>query len=234
MAKRKKGYFEWQEAAAKVAEAAAPIHRTDAIVIGGGSKAKYLSTELACRHDVEVWGINAIRPDWVPKWTRMFNLHRYDLLVKYAWPVYRDAQWCADHPSVRFFTMDKWPDKRMDGAEIFPHHELALYPRGKYHCNSCDWLIAYATHLGFKRLYLHGFGLAHEGVMEQVSARACAEYWAGFAEAKGTEVILAEDSDLFTPYHLVRSNRVYGLDDCPPYEDRVTGRDPPFKYDDSL
>ena len=219
----------------KKIEYVARVEANEAVVIGGGAKAKYLDAKLARSADVEVWGLNAIRPDWVPRWDRMFNLHRYDLLVKYAWPVYRDAQWCADNPRTRFFTMDAWPDGRMARAEIFPHYELRhSYPRGKYHCNSCDWLIAYAMHLGFKRLYLHGFSLALAGVMEQMSARACAEYWAGYATAKGMEIILAEDSDLFKPYHLVRSNRVYGLDDCPPYEDRVTGHDPPFRYDDSL
>ena len=50
----------------------------------------------------------------------------------------------------------------------------------------------------------------------------------------GMQVTFADDTDLCVAYHLVRSNRLYGYEDCPPYEDRVTGRDPPFKYDDSL
>ena len=46
------------------------------------AKQKYFPEDLT---DCEVWGLNAIRPEWVPRWDRMFNLHWYDALQRYKW-----------------------------------------------------------------------------------------------------------------------------------------------------
>jgi hypothetical protein len=202
------------------------------IILGGGAKARCFDYQLAS--SAEVWGINFQDREWVPRFDRMFNIHRYELLKKYGYPCYADAKWARDHPDVRIFIADPWPDKRIAHAEIFPANGLrAKYPRGDYHCNSLDWLIAYALYEGFEVVHLHGFRIEREGAAEQLSAARCAEYWIGFAEGRGMKVVAAEDSAICGVYHLVLSNRVYGYDDCPYYEDRrPEGKDPPYRYDD--
>lgn len=209
-----------------------------AIILGGGAKSKLFSWDIVDSPGVEIWGINFQKRDWVPRIDRMFNIHRYELLKKYGYRTYSDAMdamdWYRARNHTRVILADKWPDNRMFDAEIFPANELrAAFPRGDYHCNSCDWLIAYALYLDFKTVILHGFNLEREGVIEQQSAAKCAEYWAGYATGRGMNLVIGKDSSMFGIYHLVVSNRVYGYDDCPAWEDRRPGAtDPPYRYDD--
>lgn len=205
-----------------------------AIIIGGGAKARDVDVEFCERHDVEVWGFNAIRKKWVRRWDRMFNIHRYDLLRQYGWPVDIDAEWAADHPHVPFYTADKWPDGRMVRAELFPRDRIAESlpnARNDYHCNTFDWLIAFACYLEFAEVHLHGCNLTTDGLMEQMSARACVEYWSGFAEGRGTKIVKAPTCNLFLATHMVLSTRLYGYDDSPAYEDR-TKDGVPYRFDE--
>jgi hypothetical protein len=209
-----------------------------AIIIGGGAKARNLDVAMCDAEGVEIWGINAIRKKWVPRWDRMFNLHRYDLLRKYGWPVEVDAEWCANHEDIPFYTVDQWPDGRMARTIIFPREKMAeAMPRGDYHCNSFDWLVAYAVYRGgYDSVHLHGVTLTTDGLLEQMSSRACLEYWCGYAEAKGVKIVQSKDCNLFYATHLVLSERVYGYDDCPAYEDRTSnappGGQPPYRFDE--
>lgn len=206
-----------------------------AVILGGGAKARCLDLEFVDQEGVEIWGVNFMhtKTSWVPRFDRMFNIHRYELLKKYGYPVWSDAEWTRDHKETRVFLADVWPDKRVARAEVFPSLSLRAYPRGDYHCNSLDWLVAYAVYEGFEAVHLHGWNLEREGAVEQLSAARCAEYWIGFAEGRGVKVIAAEDSAICGVYHLVKSNRVYGYDDCPYYEDlTLEGKDPPYRYDD--
>ena len=92
----------------------------------------------------------------------------------------------------------------------------------------------FAIHEGFDEIRLHGWMLALNAVSEQMSARACFEYWAGYAEGRGVKVVTAGDCDMFYAYHIVKSERVYGYDDCPAYEDRTRGArsGAPYRYDE--
>jgi len=205
-----------------------------AVIIGGAAKPKNIDFELFRNPDVEVWGINAIRKKWVPRWDRMFNIHKYELLLHYGWPVDVDAEWASEHPEIPFYTADKWPDGRMSRAKIFPRTEMSYMPRSNYHCNSFDWLIAFAIHNKFDAVHLHGCQVSLDP-MEQLSARACIEYWAGYAEASGTKIFTAKDCNLFYAFHFVQSKRVYGYDDCPAFEDRTSAHEAgraPYRFDE--
>lgn len=197
-------------------------------IIGGNAKKRYFR---ASDYD-EVWGLNAIRFEWVPKWHRMFNLHIYKRLVEYKWPVERDIEWVKKNPAVPFHTLDQWPDKLP--VRIFPKAQLWDMPRGDYHCGSFDMMIAFAIYLrescgiDISNVTLHGVTLSLGG--EPISARACLEYWCGYAEAKGISINQKPDCDLFSFFHLVRSKLVYGYDDTPLYEDRLKKRGPAYDF----
>lgn len=205
-----------------------------AIVIGGATKRRdFYQKDVPDweRPGVEIWGLNGIRFSWVPKWTRMFNVHRLELLEQYAFPVETEIAWSAINRDVPFYVADSWKGQLFN-EHIFPAEALkAAYPRGDYHCNSGDWFIAFALYSGFRRIHFCGWNMM--SLMEQMSARACFEYWAGFAEAKGMRVTTGKECDLFYPYHIVRSNRVYGYDDCPAWEDRTRDAKsgPPYRFD---
>lgn len=204
-----------------------------AIILGGGAKPKLFKQTLSKNPKAEVWGVNMQFGwrDWV-RHDRMFNIHRYQLLRQYGWPTEEFALWAYDHPNARVIVADRWPGKMMARAEIFPRKRLQAFPRGDYHVNSLDWLIAYALLEKFTTVVLHGWSLEREGVMEQVSSPKCAEYWAGYATGRGMKVVVAADSAMFGVYHLTLTNRVYGYDDCPAWEDRRPGaKGVPYRYD---
>lgn len=205
-----------------------------AIIVQGGAKKKYFDCCSNWPND-EIWCLNGIAFKWLPRIDRMFNIHRYALLKEYGYSIDYDVSWAAINRHVPFYVADEWPGGILPNQVIFPREVLRRMPRGNYHCNSADWQIALAIYEGFERIRVHGVNLALNSVNEQLSARACFEYWVGYAEGLGIEVVMAPDCDMFYAYHLVRSERVYGYDDCPVYEDRTSSKAPhgaPYRYDD--
>lgn len=174
--------------------------------------------------NVEVWCLNMIMPSWLPYCTRLFNIHKFDSLVRYGYQIHKDVEWAYEHQDVPFITVDKWPKSNVYPLKnniIFPSVKMAkAMPRWNYHCGSFDWLVAYAVYIGVSEINLHGIGLCLEAG-EPISSRACLEYWCGYAEGRGIKVTAAEDCDIFHFYHLVKSKMIYGYDDTPVYEDRT-------------
>lgn len=184
-------------------------------IVGGGSVNPY--EILRYGRDWEVWGLNAIRPPWAYtlKWARWFNLHRWEHLKRdWAEGLRKEIAWAQRHPSVPFYVVDSWRAGTLPNEKIFPAARLARAPRGTYHAGSFDWLVAFAVSLGARVIALHGVGLALDSPREEpISARACLEYWCGYAAGKGVKIIAGSDCDIFYQYHLVRSHTIYGYDD---------------------
>jgi len=168
----------------------------------------------------EIWGLNAIRPRWIKRWHRMFNLHRFAHLERDC-PEYidADATWSRRNPKVPFYVVDSWKGW-LANQILFPQKELAKMPRGNYHAGSFDWMVAFAIHLKAEIISLHGIGLNLES-NEPISARACLEYWCGYAQGRGIAVWIDHHSDPFHQYHIVKSDSVYGYDDVRLVEDRT-------------
>lgn len=183
-------------------------------IFGGLARAENFKDDGA-----EIWALNGIIKTWMPRVDRLFNLHTWDRLMAYKYK-FTELDWLREHPHTPFYTMDVWPISNDVNQHLFPC-KLMMYdfPRGRYHCGSFDWLIAFAIRMGAERIDLHGIGMVLEPG-EPISARACLEYWCGLAEGRGITVTAAEDCDLFYFYHLVKSNLIYSVDDTPIYEDR--------------
>lgn len=210
-------------------------------IIGGGIKErdfwKMHKQTLGENDDptLEIWGLNAIRYHFIPFWSRMFNLHTFENLEKYGWPIEREIEWKREHPDIPFYTMGKWPvgeGKMLEFPRRFIEDALPR-ARHNYHCSTIDWLVAYAIALGTPEIILHSinWSLAAD---EPISARACLEYWCGFAEASGIIVSQDERCDNFCFIHIVKSNLIYGPDDTPIFEDRRIGAKTdvaPYRYD---
>lgn len=194
-----------------------------AIVIGGRATARYLK---GYDKTWELWGLNAIRPfavEWVldRPWSRMFNLHLWEYL-KRDWSdgLEKDIGWAHLHPKVPFYVCDPWAIGALPRQVIFPRRTLEKMPHGTYHAGSFDWLAAFAAHLKLVALDFHGVGLNMESG-EPLSARACLEYWCGYAEGRGCKITFSPDSQPFAQYHLVKSDTVYGYDDVKLLEDQT-------------
>lgn len=225
------------------------------LMVGALAKSRFFPSDLT---DTEVWGLNAIYPTWVPRWDRRFNLHTHENLVRYKWKeafFERETQFSHVAPDVPFYTLDPWPyPHELAGWKQFPAEQMMRdMTRGRYHCASFDWMVAFAIWLnqqtdntgpGRERrpvdeIVLHGCQLTMEAG-EPISARACLEYWCGRAEGAGIGVSLAGDAKLFDFYHLVRSDLVYGIDDTPVVEDekaadivaRLAIQDAPYDYEE--
>jgi hypothetical protein len=190
------------------------------VILGGGSKEKYYKQ----RKGWEVWGLNGIRPEWIPKWNRMFNLHmREHLESEWNEGLRTDIKWARKNKDIPFYVCDSWKD--VPSAIIFPLSEMK-FGRYNYHCGSFDLMVAFAIYLGVTEIDLHGISLVLERG-EPISARACLEYWCGYAEGQGIKVTAAKDCYLFSPYHIIRSyslvrtNRIYGFEDTMLIEDRT-------------
>lgn len=203
-----------------------------AIIIGGSAQRRYFKDDKRS----EIWMLNgqwlSSSRDWVPRIDRAFNLHRAKLLKYYKYDLRNEGDWTQENPSIPFYTMDHWPRdiiQNRSGWRQFPFEDMAKkMRRGGYHCGSFDWMVAFAVYLGFKEIEIHGVGLCLEAG-EPISARACLEYWCGYAEGRGVKVTVAPDCDFFHFYHLVKSTLTYGLDDTPIYEDR-TKKGVPYDY----
>lgn len=191
-------------------------------IVGGAAQEKYLPGWGAT--DWEHWGLNAIRPEWFPnhRWSRWFNLHRYEHL-KRDWPegIEREVKWAWENQEIPFYVLDEWTDcpntAPLPNRILFPRN--LGFSRNDYHAGSFDMLVAFAVRLGFTQIQLNGVKL-DDPFAEPISARACLEYWCGFAEGRGVAVEAAPDCELLAQYHLVKSQTTYGWDDIKLVEPR--------------
>lgn len=180
-------------------------------IIGGVAQQQFFFGQ---RDGWSIWGLNSIRPAWVRKWSKMFNLHRFKHLERDC-PQYVDwdTVWSKRNPNVPMYVVDRWPGNRLANQVLFPLDKLRALPRGGiYHAGSFDMMVAFAILLRAEEIAIHGVRLTNE-TGEPISARACLEYWIGVAEGRGIKVTTAEDCDMFAQFHYVRSKSVYGYDD---------------------
>ena len=200
-------------------------------IIGAGAQEEFYDESLYN----EVWCLNHIFPEWLTGCSRHFNIHPFERLKEYGYDLLADRDEAQANPQIPFYVADPWPEGWLPDQRIFPRDELSKLPRGDYHCGSFDWLVAFVVYLNLcaaeltdyemnrhriTEISLHGISLALEHG-EPISARACLEYWCGYAESCGIKVTTAEDCDLFFFFHLVKSRLVYGYDDTPVFEDRT-------------
>jgi len=132
---------------------------------------------------------------------------RKHLEKEWEYGLFQDILWANQNKNIPFYICDKWKD--VPTAIIFPRDKMR-FGRYNYHCGSFDWMIAFAIYKGAKEIELHGINLTFEWG-EPISARACLEYWCGYAEAKGIK-ITTKNCFIFHPYQMVRTNKVYGYD----------------------
>jgi hypothetical protein len=159
----------------------------------------------------EVWGYNSVGTPWIRDWSRRFQLHYYDHLVREWEELEAIQKWLSENRDVPLYTIEEWPAAAAPNQRIFPREQMRGLPRPDYHCCSIDWLIAYAISEGATHISLHGVS-ENSLSGRPLSSQSCIEFWCGVAEGMGIPVTVHPDCCLFSYLHLVRSNAVYGYD----------------------
>jgi len=164
----------------------------------------------------EVWGINAIGD--VLRCDRIF--HMDDVKVQEARAAARPdgniaamVKWLKRHPGPIYTSVVR---EGYPGLVAFPLEDVLN--RGHdgnggapYFNSTAAYAIAFAIHIGVKRISLFGldYTLANSHHAEQ--GRACCEFWLGIAAARGIEITIPETSSLMDGCATDR-DRLYGYD----------------------
>lgn len=164
----------------------------------------------------EVWGINALGD--VLKCDRIF--HMDDVLIQEARAKARPdgniaamVKWLKHHPGPIYTSVVR---KGYPGLVPFPLEEF-LNARhdgnsgAPYFNSTAAYAIAFALHIGVKKISLFGLDYTLPDVHQAEKGRACCEFWLGVAAARGIEIVVPEQTSL--------------LDACEPARDRLYGYD---------
>jgi SAM-dependent methyltransferase len=164
----------------------------------------------------EVWGINAHGD--VLRCDRVFHMDdlRIQELRAQARPdgaIASMVKWLKTHPGPVYTSVVR---EGYPGLVAFPLQDVL---NGRYDTNggspyfnsTAAYAIAYAVHIGVKRISLFGIDYTLPNAHQAEKGRACCEFWLGIAVARGVEITVVEGSSL--------------LDACEPDAARLYGYD---------
>lgn len=164
----------------------------------------------------EVWGINAMGD--VLRCDRVF--HMDDLLVQEARSKERPlsniaamVRWLKTHPGPVYTSI---PRPGYPGLVAFPLEDVLNAKHdgnggAPYFNSTAAYAVAYAVHIGVKKISLFGIDYTLPNAHKAEQGRACVEFWLGIAAARGIEITVPEQSSL--------------LDACAPEAERLYGYD---------
>lgn len=160
----------------------------------------------------ETWGINAVGD--VLTCDRIFHMDdvRIQQIRADAKPDSNIAamlRWMKTHPGP-VYTSRAHPDYR--GLVEFPLQDVlnSLPPFG-YFNSTAAYAVAFAIHIGVKKISLFGFDFTYENAHHAEKGRACVEFWLGVAVCKGITVSMGNASSLMDACEPV-AKRLYGYD----------------------
>ena len=160
-----------------------------------------------------VWGINAVGD--VLACDLIF--HMDDMRVQEARAAARPdgniaamVKWLK-HSTVPVITsVPRYPGHRAFPLEAVLNggHENGAVP---YFNSTAAYAVAYAIHIGVKRISLFGIDYTLPNAHEAEQGRACVEFWLGIAAARGIEITVPEQTSLLDACQTDR-DRLYGYD----------------------
>lgn len=164
----------------------------------------------------EVWGINAIGD--VLRCDRVF--HMDDLKVQEARATANPGgniaamvKWLKTHPGPVYTSIvrDGYP-----GLVAFPIEDVLNRKHdgnggAPYFNSTSAYAIAFAIHIGVKRISLFGLDYTLPNRHQAEQGRACCEFWLGIAAARGIEITIPDSSPMMDACATDR-DRLYGYD----------------------
>jgi hypothetical protein len=159
----------------------------------------------------EVWAINGLGD--VFQCDRIFHMDdvRIQEIRAAAAPESNIAnmlRWLKKHPGP-VMTSRAHPD--YPGLVEFPLEDVINDLGFAYLNNTAAYAVAYAIHLGVKKISLYGCDFTYANAHDAEKGRACVEYWLGFAKARGILIATANTSSL--------------MDACVPWAEKLYGYD---------
>ena len=164
----------------------------------------------------EVWGLNAIGD--VLRCDRIF--HMDDMRVQEARAAAKPdsniaamVAWLRDNPGPVYTSIVR---EGYPGHVAFPLEDV-LNASGDsnggapYFNSTAAYAIAYAIHIGVKRISLFGLDYTLPNRHKAEQGRACCEFWLGIAAARGIQITIPEMSSLMDGCANDR-DRLYGYD----------------------
>lgn len=117
-------------------------------------------------------------------------------------------EWMRKHPGP-IYTSRVHPD--YPGLVAFPLEDVINSCGEPYFNNTAAYAIAYAVHIGVKRISLFGCDYTYPNVHQAEKGRACAEFHLGIACARGIEICVPNSSSLMDSIS-TQQDRLYGYD----------------------
>lgn len=159
----------------------------------------------------EVWGINAVAG--VIMCDRVFHMDdvRIQEIRAQALPesnIARMLEWLRVHPGP-VVTSRAHPD--YPGLVEFPLEAVLNHLGHDYFNSTAAYAVAYAIHIGVKKISLFGCDYTYPNAHDAERGRACVEFWLGVARARGIQIAVAKQSSLLDALH-TRAERLYGYD----------------------
>jgi hypothetical protein len=155
--------------------------------------------------EFEIWAIaHACLGDPLPRADRIFEIHKWDEVVKWGSP-----QAWALFPNAPVYLQEARPD--VPHSIAFPFDEIAaqfnIFPDRKESnmSNSISWMIALAITEGFEEIHVYGVNMSHH--TEYGTQKPSCEYYLGLAKGMGKAIYVPAESDLMKSYFL------YGKDE---------------------
>lgn len=159
----------------------------------------------------EVWSINAVAD--VIGSDRVFHMDdvRIQEIRAAAAPGSNIAamlRWLKRHPGP-VITSRAHPD--YPGLVEFPLQAVVNSMRYAYFNSTAAYAVAYAIHLGVKKLSLFGLDYTYANAHHAERGRACVEFWIGMAAARGIQLAIPHTSSLMDACN-TPAERLYGYD----------------------
>ena len=159
----------------------------------------------------EVWGINALGDVFVCD--RIFHMDdvRVQEIRSAARPdsnIAHMLRWLKTHPGP-VVTSRAHPD--YPGLVEFPLEAVLNEFPDAYFNSTAAYAIAYALHLGVKKISVFGFDFSYVDCHDAEKGRACVEFWLGLASAHGVQLALPRTTSLMDAMY-PQDKRFYGYD----------------------
>lgn len=159
----------------------------------------------------EVWGINAVAD--VIHCDRVWHMDdvRVQEIRAQARPqsnIARMLEWMKTHPGPIYTSR---PHDDYPGLVAFPLQDVINSCGIAYFNSTAAYAVAYAVHIGVKKITLFGFDFTYAKAHHAEKGRACVEFHLGIAKARGIVIGLPERTSLMdavSPF----DERIYGYD----------------------
>ncbi len=159
----------------------------------------------------EVWGINAAAD--VVACDRVFHMDdvRIQEIRARARPQSNIAamlQWLKRHPGP-VYTSRPHPD--YPGLQAYPLADVINSCGVSYFNSTAAYAVAYAVHIGVRKISLFGFDFTYPNAHDAEKGRACVEFHLGIAKARGIAIGVCDRTSLMDA--MARpEDRLYGYD----------------------